>query len=311
MKYSLVADLVFNQPWAILPSKFSAITDFLAVKVVGGDISDDDIQAILAAAPTGAPRQGAVAVLPLHGVMSQRMNMLQAMSGGTSTEMFGKQFRDAMNDPNISGVVIDIDSPGGSVFGVAELWATVRASRGIKPIVAFANSMAASAAYWVATAADEIVVTPGGEVGSIGVLTGHADISKQLEMEGEKVTLISAGKKKVDGNPFEPLSDEARADIQARVDDYYESFVSAVAQGRGATVAAVKRGFGEGAMVGAEEAVALKMADRVGTLETAVIAAANGGRVRAESDVIVSVEAVELLNDTDLRARMLELEELR
>lgn len=329
MKYEHIANLVFNQPWAILPAVYTTIMDLIAFKAEGGVLTEEEIRDRIGAVQhPGKSRSGAVAVLPLHGVLAQRMNMMSAMSGGTSTEIFGKMFTDAVADPAIGGIVINIDSPGGSVFGVQELWQTVFNARGEKPIVAMVNSVAASAAYWIATAADEIVVTPGGELGSIGVLTGHKDISAALEMAGEKVTLISAGKKKVDANPFEPLSEEARADLQGRVDAYYATFVSAVAKGRGVNLSAVRGGFGEGSMVGAAEAVKLGMADRVGTLDAAISRAGGRSGFQATSGY-VQVEGYEITEDftfwtatedepepessdgdTDLRERRLALQEL-
>jgi len=349
MKYEHVVNLVYDQPWAILASKYAIIMDLIAFRAAGNTLTEEEIQArIGAVAPRQQSRSGAVAVLPLHGVISQRMNMMSAMSGGTSTEMFGKEFTAAVADPAISGIVLDIDSPGGSVFGVQEVVQTIMAARGTKPVVAFANSMAASAAYWIASAADEIVVTPGGQVGSIGVLTAHSDLSAALEQAGEKVTLISAGKKKVDGNPIEPLSDAAKADLQKSVDAYYASFVGAVARGRGVALAEVRNGFGEGGMVGAAEALRSGMVDRVGTLEVAIgraaagsrkpVQAINGTGVVLDSDNLImsskeivgttftqiettdgelvyaanvepSVEP-EDVNDTDLRDRRLALQEL-
>lgn len=283
MKYEHVVNSVFNEPWAILVSKYATIMDLIAFRAGGGILTEEEIQARIGAAPAGQQsRSGAVAVLLLQGVMAQRMNMMTAMSGGTSTELFGKMLKDAVADPAIGGIVLDIDSPGGSVFGVQELWQTVMSARGAKPIIAMANSMAASAAYWVATAADEIVVTPGGQVGSIGILTAHSDLSAQLEMLGERVTLISAGKKKVDANPIEPLSEEARVDLQKQVDAYYGSFVNSVAKGRGVVASAVRSGFGEGGMVGAAEALKQGMVDRIGTLDVAISRA--GGRTGFRAD---------------------------
>ncbi len=279
MKYEHVVNAVYNQPWAIRSEMLVTIMELIAFRAAGNTLTEEEIQERIGTVAHGAQsRSGAVAVLPLFGVMSQRMNMMSAMSGGTSTELFGKMFKDAVNDPAINGIVLDIDSPGGSVFGVQELAQTIMDARGTKPIIALANSMAASAAYWVASAADEIVVTPGGQVGSIGVLTAHSDLSVALEMAGESITLISAGKKKVDANPIEPLAPEAKADLQGQVDTYYTSFVGAVAKGRGVTPSAVRSGFGEGGMVGAVEAVKLNMANRVGTLETAISRAAGRGR---------------------------------
>lgn len=136
--------------------------------------------------------------------------------------------------------------------------------------MAIANHLAASAAYWIGSAADELVVTPSGEVGAIGVFAAHEDISKSLEMEGIAISLISAGKYKTEGNPYEPLSDEARAAIQAEVDGYYDMFVKAVARNRGVKPADVRGGFGEGRVVRAQQAVSLGMADRIATLDETI-----------------------------------------
>jgi signal peptide peptidase SppA len=144
------------------------------------------------------------------------------------------------------------------------------ALRGDKPIVAVANSMAASAAFWIASAADQVSVTPSGQVGSIGVFAAHEDISGRLEAEGINVTLVHAGKFKVEGNPFEPLTEEAEAHIQGRVDATFQKFIGAVAAGRGITAATVEKDFGQGRLVDADEALAAGMVDRIETLEQAI-----------------------------------------
>ncbi|NDU92296.1 MAG: S49 family peptidase, partial [Ferrovum sp.] len=163
------------------------------------------------------------------GVLTQRGNMVDALSGpgSTSTQMFTAALQDALADETVGQILIDIDSPGGSVYGVAELASEILNARSQKPVVAIANSLAASAAYWVGSAATEFYCTPGGEVGSIGVWQAHEDISGALLYEGIDVTLISAGKYKVEGNPYEPLTEEATAFLQSRVDEYYSVFVEA------------------------------------------------------------------------------------
>lgn len=226
---------------------------------------------------TGKPMdrsRGVVAILGVYGVISQRQSQVDDISGpgGTSIERLTSRFRAARDDAAVKAIVLDVDSPGGGVYGVQELGEEIRATRGDKPIAAVANSLAASAAYWLFTQVDpgEAVVTPSGEVGSVGVFAAHEDLSKMLEIEGMRVTLISAGKYKTEGNPFEALGEEARTAIQARVDDYYAAFVRAVAKGRGVGVEDVRKGFGEGRVVGADQAVAERMADRVGTLDDTV-----------------------------------------
>jgi signal peptide peptidase SppA len=168
----------------------------------------------------------------------------------------------------VKAIVIDVNSPGGAVDGTDELSSMIYAARGTKPIVAHANASANSAAYWIASAADELVVTPGfASIGNIGVRTSHDDMSKAMEMEGVSRTLISAGKYKDEGNPLGPLTEEGRAAIQARVDKAYGSFISAVARNRRVSASTVREGFGQGRSVDGDEAVSMGMADSTATLE--------------------------------------------
>ena len=128
----------------------------------------------------------------------------------------------------------------------------IAAARKVKPVVASVNSLAASAGYWLAAQAGEVYVTPGGEAGSIGVWMAHEDWSAAMAEQGVKVTLISSGKHKVEGNPYEPLSEEARTFLQGRTDEYYAAFTKAVAKGRGVPIDAVRSGMGQGRVLGAE-----------------------------------------------------------
>lgn len=257
-----VWSMLRDQPLAITEEKLEAIITFMQLKADGVDIPKAE------AAPRPAqPKPAGVAVLPLFGVINQRMNLIMDFSGGTSTEMFSQEFRRAMANPEVGAVVINIDSPGGGVFGTPELAQEIFNARGKKPIVGVANSFAASAAYWIGSAVEELVVTPGGEVGSIGVYALHRDVSEAMASEGIKSTFIKAGRFKTAGNPYEPLDEESRGYMQANVDRYYDMFVSAVAKHRGVKVDQVRNGFGEGGMVGANDAVRLGMADRVATLD--------------------------------------------
>lgn len=237
------------------------------------EFSHDDIAPIssveLAADPTAASRSraGAIAVLPLQGTISHRMGLMSQISGGTSTEQFTQWLRAALSDPQVKSIVMDIDSPGGTVTGVQELADEIYQARQQKPVIAVANGMAASAAYYLGSQASELAVSPSGEVGSIGVFAAHEDISQALEGAGVKTTFISAGKYKTEGNPYEPLSGEARDAMQAKVNAYYQQFVNAVARGRNISAAQVESDFGQGRMVMAGPAKRAGMVDRVATLD--------------------------------------------
>lgn len=272
-RYARVRQAVREHPWAILPSVFESILEVVEYRAAGHAFTPEEIRARVGDKTPDKPasqRVGSVAVLPLFGVMAQRMNLFMEFSGGTSTELFGKMFDEAMADPDVQAIVLDIDSPGGSVFGVEELSQKIYRARGKKPIVAVADSMAASAAYQVASQADELVVTPSGMVGSIGVLMQHSDVSKAQEQMGVKTTLIAIPSGKVEGHPYAPLDEEAYKNKLAMIQPLYDLFVKAVARGRDVSAADVKDGYGQGRVLAAAPAKAAGMVDRIESLSDVV-----------------------------------------
>ncbi|HEY6769387.1 MAG TPA: S49 family peptidase [Candidatus Sulfotelmatobacter sp.] len=171
--------------------------------------------------------------------------------------------RRASADPQARSIDLFIDSPGGSVMGLPETADAIQAANRVKPVRAFVTGIAASAAYWLASQASTIHLTPSGEVGSVGVLDLHADISKALENGGVKVTAVHAGEHKVERAPFAPLSDEAKAHMQHGVNAWYGDFLTAVRRGRGARVNP-SSDFGGGRMLSAKSALAAGMIDFIG-----------------------------------------------
>lgn len=275
IKYAHILSTFASTPWAMEAKKLADMKSFLLFAAKGGRYSAEEVDERINAArihpntdKSIANRPGNIALLSLRGIISNRASMIDDVSPGTgtSTEQFTQAFRAAMASDQVKAIVFDCDSPGGSVYGVPELASEIYSARGTKPMVAQINALSASAAYWIASACDEMVVTPSGEVGSIGVYTVHEDVSQFLANEGIKETVISAGKYKTEGIPFEPLSEEAKAAMQDCVNEYYDMFVDAVAKHRGAKVSDVKNGYGQGRCVRAATAVSLNMADRVGTL---------------------------------------------
>lgn len=237
------------------------------IGIDGGGL-DDKIAVSTAAGGSAAPASQ-IAVINVAGMIMQHSSQVDNISGpsGTSCERLTQSLRAALADPSVKAICFNFNSPGGGVYGIEALGNEMFAARGQKPIVAQVNSMCASAAYWLATQADEIVITPGGEVGSIGAYGLHEDKSKAAAAAGVRYTFISAGKYKVEGNSFEPLSDEALAALQKKVDSYYGTFVNAVARGRGTTAKDVRGGMGEGRMELAADALKMNMGDRIGTLD--------------------------------------------
>lgn len=165
-----------------------------------------------------------------------------------------------MADPAVREIVFDVDSPGGDARGCFECVDAIHALRGRKPMTAHANDFAYSGAYAVASAADEIVMGRLGGVGSIGVVTAHSSISGALEQRGIEVTLVYAGKRKVDGHPAIQLSEPAKAEMQERIDAIYGIFVSTVARNRGLEEDAVRAT--EAGVFMAAQAIDLGLADR-------------------------------------------------
>ncbi len=277
MNASLLLSEFFSTPWAMMPDRLQTIAGVLG-RWSSGQFPDDHIQfqintdrVLRTTRKQYASEQsgGGIAVLPLYGVVTQRGNMVDNISGpgATSTENFSAALRQLLADESVSQILIDIDSPGGSVYGVSELADEIFQARAQKQIVAIANSLAASAAYWIGCSANAFYVTPGGEVGSIGVWQAHQDFSKAFDEAGIKTTLLSAGDYKVEGNPYAPLDPGAQAFMQSRVDDYYQAFSESVAKGRNVALANVLSGMGQGRVLGAQAAKQQCMVDGIASID--------------------------------------------
>lgn len=279
-----------HSAWSVVPEMLPRIAD--AFRRGATERTDAEIIPEPGAAlGSRVQSTGGVAVIPLKGLITKRPSFISLLfGGGGGLQSFRSAFREALGSEEIGSILIDIDSPGGSTDLISETAAEIRAARGTKPVIAISNTLAASAAYWIAAQADEIIVTPSGEVGSIGVFAVHEDWSGFNEAMGVMPTYVSAGRFKTELNPDEPLSEEAKAALQATVDEFYELFVIDVAAGRGASVDAVRNGYGEGRVVTAQRAVALGMADRVETYEATVARLA--GRPRSPEQAVATAGAV-------------------
>ena len=256
-------------PWAMLPSHLKALESMLlsayrqkdtaALEAEAANISARSVKTI-------APSNG-IGVIPVLGPIGHRASFISDYFGWPTTERIGQTYEQMVNDSSISAIIFDIDSPGGSAVGNQELHQLITKSRDKKPVIAVANGMAASAAYFMASAANEIVVIPSGEVGSIGTVMVHADYSKMFEEAGITVTVIKAGEYKWEGHPYEPLSEEAKTEFQRQVDAHYDIFLKAVAKGRNTSVQTVRNDYGQGRMLMAKDALKAGMADKVATFE--------------------------------------------
>jgi signal peptide peptidase SppA len=271
--------------WFVHEPKMQEMLTFLEFKLAGGMAAHEALASIRATNQAAAARAqkargggGSIAVIPIYGmIMHRQMADISGGSIGTSTSAVSAALRQVVDDPGVGSIVLDIDSPGGDVDGVDELASEIYAARKQKKITAVSNCLCASAAYYLASQASEIVVSPSSLTGSIGVYTLHEDDSAMLEAMGVKLTLIKFGENKAEGNNLGPLSDSARAYTQEMVNIYGNAFEAAVARGRGIRQDVVHSKFGQGRVFDAKTAVKIGMADRVGTL-TNVLSAALPGR---------------------------------
>lgn len=198
----------------------------------------------------------------------------------TGYEYISAAVRRGVADSTVKAIVLDINSPGGMVRGCSECGDVIAEATKTKPVLAYAADTAASAAYWLASQATEIHVSNTGEVGSIGVITGHWDESDWLKQMGVKYTPIFAGERKADGSPYLPLTDEAKAAMQKRLNAVYAEFISAVAKGRGMDGNAIRQT--QAAMFASKESVRVGLADRVST-RAQVMSAAFGAKLESQA----------------------------
>ena len=233
--------------------------------------------------------QNGVAVIPIHGSLINRFG--QCYGYVTGYNFIRRQRDAAMADPDVTAIVYDVNSGGGEAAGCFELADESFALRGTKPTISVVDSACYSAAYALASTSDQVVVTPTGGAGSVGVYTMHVDMSKMLENWGLEITLIHAGEHKVDGHPYAELPEDVRADMQKSVDATYNKFVESVARNRNLSVEAVKDT--QARCYSADDALALGLIDSVASPIEA-IRAFLGGPSEASNDETTGDSLMEL-----------------
>lgn len=271
--YSRLAARVFNAPLLATPEAASTVADYLAARLAGESPAGPD--AFMTIGLPAAPQDDApyaldsdgVATIAVHGELVNRGSWMDAKSGLTSYKGLASALNAAAADSRVRGIVLDIDSPGGEAAGALETAALVRAISANKKVVAYVDSVAASAAYAIASGADEIVAPVSARLGSIGVVYMHLDRSQAMKERGVKPTLLHAGAYKVDGNSMQPLPDDARARIQGQIDEVYGLFLDTVGRHRPKLGAEGARRTEAGVFIG-QRAVEAGLADRIGGLET-------------------------------------------
>jgi ClpP class serine protease len=285
MLHARIAARAFNTPLLVEPSKAMAFLSGLGPRILGRkvELSDHELPdapgttpparaSILGGGLTESLRHhgdapypvvDGIAVIEIAGVLIHRGGWIGQSSGQTSYEGIAAQIEAAASDPAVRGLALEIDSFGGEVAGVFDLADRIRAIRGRKPVWAFIAEHAFSAGYALASQADRILLPRTGALGSIGVVVLHADLSGQLDQDGVRVTLIHSGRHKVDGNPYEPLPEGVRGDIQREIDVLRFLFAETVAAGRSGRLSQEAALATEAASFRGADAVAAGLADEV------------------------------------------------
>ncbi|MDE1547440.1 S49 family peptidase [Dechloromonas agitata] len=258
-----LASRLYGTPLLIARPKLDVI-----LSVLGSRIGLPDLDMAM---PLPAPRQSAtsgqagIAVIPVVGTLVRRSMGIEAASGLMSYGEIESRLDAALADPQVAGILLDLDSPGGEASGVFELAERIRAASSIKPIWAHANDAAYSAAFAIAAACQRLTLSQTAGVGSIGVIALHVDQSVKDAKDGLNYTAVFAGSHKNDFSPHEPLSPQATTALQAEVDRLYDIFVNQVGQMRGLDPDAVRAT--EAGLFYGEQAVAAGLADAVMPLE--------------------------------------------
>lgn len=198
-----------------------------------------DSDAAAAARPFAFDPESGIAHIPIEGELVHRFGHLEPYSGMTGYDAIKLKVQTAAEDPSVKGILLDIDSPGGEVFGADGAAEAVFLAREAKPIWALINEQATSAAYWIASAAHVVLAPATADSGSIGAVIIHVDMSRALDEEGLTVTLIHAGAHKVDGHPFAPLPAGVAVELQSEIETVRTLFAAKAARNRGLSVDAV------------------------------------------------------------------------
>ncbi|HCK3358134.1 S49 family peptidase [Morganella morganii] len=268
-----LAQKLFNTPLAIHPQKaeviVSSLTERLGITQIRSTMMEDDdgYFSRKARKDSGYDVLEGIAVIPVYGTLVQKLGTLRPYSGMTGYDGIRRVFLTAVNDPEVKGICLDIDSPGGEVAGCFDLVDLIYAERGKKPIHAILSENAFSAAYAIASAADKIYVPRTGGVGSVGVIVIHCDWSQHIKDDGLKVSIITYGNRKAESNPYVALSDEAKAAIQHDVDEMGRLFVSTVSRNRGLSETVIRNT--QAACYLAAEGVQMGLADAVASPDVA------------------------------------------
>lgn len=269
-------------PWAILEPRLVEIQDlyFAHTRREKIDLKAWESATGRPAGTDGAPYQvrDGVAILPLQGVLTKSASAWNRLCGMASTAQVRADLLTALEDPAVKSILLWVDSPGGTVDGTQELGDAVFAARDVKPVVAFIDGCGCSAAYWIAAAASQVFISSGTtEVGSIGVVADHVDVSQQDARLGRKVTHITAGKYKRISSSHAPLSQDGQLVMQDTVDYLYSIFVNAISKFRGVSVETVLADMADARVFYGQQAIDAGLVDGVSTMDELISSLSNRG----------------------------------
>ena len=255
-------NLAASSPWAIVPEALETILSIAARENETPEAVAAMLGRPLDNTRTVSMRDG-VAVIPVQGPIFRYANLFTEISGAVSVEILALDFASALENPRVKGIVLDIGSPGGGATGINELAKMIADAADRKPVIAYGGGMVASGAYWLASAAREIVADETAMLGSIGVVV----TARKRDADDTRIQIVSSQspRKRVD-----PGTEDGRTEIQRLVDDLAAVFVGSVAANRNVTEETVLKDFGEGGLLIAERAIEAGMADRTGSLESVI-----------------------------------------
>ncbi|EID0024253.1 S49 family peptidase [Vibrio parahaemolyticus] len=266
MKRMLALGWLESTCWAVDDTTLKMMADIAA-----GITGSDRLEALIDSHPlalekrvgqkTGYTMQkrGRVAVISVRGVISRYANLFQLICGGTSVQLLARDYSQALNDPTVSAIVLDIDSPGGEVSGIHEMSEMIFAGSAKKKTVAYIGGQGCSAAYWLASSAGEVVIDATASVGSIGVV-----MTLQRNKQNENIEFVSSQSPK---KRLDPASSAGRSECQKHLDALAGVFIDRVARNMKVSRTTVQNDFGRGGVLMGKAAVKNKMAHKLGSFE--------------------------------------------
>lgn len=298
---------VLNSPWAISQPRLLQIQSIMRAHFHGEKIDWKAMEAKAGVQQSVGKENkpyaliNGVAVIDISGVLTKGMSFFSFLFGGSSMQQIAAAYQVAIADPQVKSVLLAIDSPGGTVDGTQDLANLIYNGKNDKPVIAWTDGMIASAAYWIASAADKIYISGDTvEVGSVGVVATHVDYSKQDERFGEKYTEITAGTYKRIASSHAPLSPEGRQTIQDQIDHIYTVFVGNIARNRNMSEEQALKA-ADGRIFIGRQAIEVGLVDGVSTFDHVINSMSSGVAI------ITSEEESKIMNITELKEKHPEL----